>query len=358
MLFIAILKKKLFYFSIMNSKIWLLRGLFFFIVILVQACVSPLGDHVDGNLSDQYYYDQNKEVILYCKAGMWPDFDASNIKADVKTFKVLSGNFGKDKDNIFFQNVIINDERIDKESFNVVANYLSSGVCRDKKNVFIIDNTGEVVKVIKDVDTKTYVVKEMLVDNVILWAKDKNNYYYKGSPVDVDYSTFKIQNSSFCIDANRVYYCSVNKIKPFKADMNSLKVFAYKYMYDKDYVYWYVDYKYDVYGDEESAELIDLLIKIKYKDVNSLREIASSYIKIDNTIYCQGFKMKEIDVNSYEFVSQYYIKDKDHVFYLGNVIPKADAASFEAHREGMGWKDKNNYYRYGKVIEKDSVVTY
>ena len=339
----------------MNNKSWFFRGLIFFIIICIQACVNPLGDHVNDYLSDQYYFDHNKENILYCTAGMWSDFGSSNLKADVKTFEVLSSNFAKDKSNIFFKDKIISDKRIDKESFNVIQSYLSSGVCRDKNNVFVIGSVGEVLKVIKDVDTKTYVVKEMLVDNVISWAKDKNKYYYMESPVNVDYSTFKIQNSSFCIDARKAYYCSIDKIKPFKVDRNTLKEFAYKYMYDKDYVYWYVKYKYRVVGDKESAELIDSLIKIKYKDANSFKDIASSYIKIDNSIYCQGFKMKEIDVNSYKFVSQYYIKDKDHVFYLGNIIPEADVATFESNKEGMGWKDKNHYYRYGEIVEKQSV---
>lgn len=338
-----------------HTSLFYIRYAFIIIIITtLLACTSPLGEPVNYKLSDNYYYHEDKKQVLYCEGGYWLEIGASRMEVDINTFEVLSQNFAKDKSNIFYQNSLISDERIDKASFYVKdgGRYNDIGICMDKDNVYEIDSYGKVTKILKNVDPETYTVIE------VEWAKDKNNYYLNDVAVAVDYPSFRVINDSFCRDTTKVYFYSERRFKAFNADMATLKEFAYKYMVDKNYVYCYLEYKYDSPIDEKGKLLVDSLLKIPYKNASSILELSSSYIKIDNAIYCQGYKMNTIDIDSYKIVDQYHIKDKNNVYCLGNLIQGADAATFDSDIKTMWHKDKNRYYRYGKVIEVDTLSHY
>lgn len=118
---------------------------------------------------------------------------------DIETFKPLGGGFwcyAKDKSNVYKTSKIWKDFDFDVETFK----FLKGDYLKDKNNVYY-DDIREDPFIIKEADSETFEVLRYS------WAKDKNNIYYDGKIMEyVDYETFEIVDFPYAKDKNEVYY--------------------------------------------------------------------------------------------------------------------------------------------------------
>ena len=94
------------------------KTLFAPVLWLLQSC-SPLGSHVDKELSDNHYYNNSKTKIIYSSMGNWFELGKTEMEADVKSFEVFNRFLSKDKDRIYFKEYPAGDGETDLSSFYV-----------------------------------------------------------------------------------------------------------------------------------------------------------------------------------------------------------------------------------------------
>ena len=79
---------------------------------------------VNKELSDSYYYSYNTKKIRYSPMGNWFSLGNSLIEqADVDTFEVLSRDFARDKNHIYFRSDIISNQ-VAYATFEVIEHLL------------------------------------------------------------------------------------------------------------------------------------------------------------------------------------------------------------------------------------------
>lgn len=136
---------------------------------------------------------------------------------------------------------------------------------------------------------------------------DKHDYYYKGAALGVkDMATFRIEK------------CNDDEL-------------------------WATDSRY-IYFDS---------LRIEGSDPATFEYLEFVEAKDRLHVYYFGHILEEADPATYEVMGN-YARDKQHVFYCGHIVEGADPATlvveqkFEMDKPDA--KDKNNYYRNGKVF--------
>lgn len=99
--------------------------------------------------------------------------------ADPSTFQCADRYYCRDKNNVYFAHEVV--EGVDPETFE----YLEGGYSRDKNNTWYFwysdtDPKTSVTKIIKNGDPSTFKVLDYYKGGNYFYAKDKNNFYYKG----------------------------------------------------------------------------------------------------------------------------------------------------------------------------------
>jgi len=188
-----------------------------------------------------------------------------------------------------------------------------------------------------DADPETF---EVLGNNNMLWAKDKNNVYLRGGKLDfLNPQNFVVLTDLFGKD-NKTVACDYKPITEANAATFKVKEFvdqtgkkvvlgvdksaAYK-CYDGVYTYMPVD----------SIESLELLYDIFYKDMNH--------------VYWWGGELP-LNVNQLKLLDGRYIADDKQVFYADRLVIGADVNSFQVISERRA-KDKNHNYHSAKKVE-------
>ena len=68
------------------------------VVYIVYSLFNQLGDPVDKEISDSYYYSTDGKSMVYSPMGNWFELGKTSFDGDVATFSVLARDYGKDKD--------------------------------------------------------------------------------------------------------------------------------------------------------------------------------------------------------------------------------------------------------------------
>ena len=66
--------------------------------------------------------------------------------------------------------------------------------------------------------------------------------------------------------------------------------------------------------------------------------------------YNKGVPMVNIDYESFEILIANYSKDKFHVYFYDKIIENADPSTFQVNEMTHIARDKNNEYKFGKII--------
>jgi len=165
-----------------------------------QSCSDKI-EKIEGN-----YYKQG-DNILYAENGedqfsyFFNGHKGILNGADIKTFKYLSNNYAKDKNQVYY--LSFNVENADNQSFEVIG----GNFAKDKNNIFAKREQ------IKNIDINTFSrLGEFNNDETGLnvfsdyYVRDKNNIFFLHEIVkDADLATFKPYQWN-AMDKNHYYY--------------------------------------------------------------------------------------------------------------------------------------------------------
>jgi hypothetical protein len=297
---------------------------------------------VNEELSDNYYYNKNKSAIHYSPMGNWFELGNTKMDADVESFEVLSRDYGKDKNRIYFKANDITDE-VDYASFRVKDRYAfdQEHVYRAYDHMpynFSEDSSPkETLLIIEGAKPASF-------ENINYdWNKDDKLYFYNCKAVDVDYASFEILNEVCSKDKNRVYLHRSDEIIASSIDVASVKAINEHYIADKDWLYFFQSW------EEESEKA---LIKIPLKDPESIKILKHDYMLVDDGVYYKNVLMPMADRATFKlWEDSYYGVDKNHVYYCEMPIEGADLETFHVFKYQAYTKDKNNAYFSGKIME-------
>ena len=250
-----------------------------------------------------YFFKYNKKI--YAVYGLGGESFSAIQDVDYDTFKELSGNFVKDKNKVYFV-------KISGEFCNYSGDYCQS---------FFLD-----MPEIKGIVPKNFkVIADDLNDNKIFIQNDGKLYFInKSSLHKVEY---KFQELS-------------------QIDKKTFKPFDYKFIKDKDNVYY-------LYGSNE-------FVKFEEADAKTFESIGKSYAKDKNGIYylstsdyAKPIKINT-DKNTFELIKfgdkyfdviAVYAKDNKNIYCRGEILEGVDYKTFKVFKE----KDEN---KNGKEVVK------
>lgn len=328
------------YFLLYAMKL-LFRIIFVLFIWFIQAC-SPLGNPVDKEVSDSFYFDKSEIDVIYSPMGNWFELEASKIGADVESFVVLNKQIAKDKNRVYYQSTYVNLPELDVSEFRAEQAYAMLNIGFDQKNVYLFtrDYTAKetAVKIIPGADSHTFKASDFE------WAKDKNHYYYRFSPVDVDYESFTRVNERFHLDKEQAYYHTYDTFSAFQVDVATFKKLDEAYAYDQNSVYYFVEFI------QDKAQ--NLLLRIPNPDSRTIKVIDKYHLRAGGKIYHRGFEITDADIGSFETISENYSKDRQHVYYNGVRLTDADPESFQYDDKTFYFKDKNRSYFQGKPVDE------
>ncbi len=317
-----------------------LKILFAPFIWLVHAC-SPLGSHVEKDVSDSFYFNKSKTDVIYSPMGNWFELEASKMEVDVASFKVLNRHIAKDKNRAYYQSTYIVNPDLDLTSFHTKQDQYMYNIGMDHQNVYLFERNYSsketVYQIITDADPQTFTIIDYD------WAKDNQHYYHRYKPVQVDYESFERINNRFHMDKNQAYYHTHELFESFDVDVESFKKIDDVYAYDKNYVYHFVEYVKDRAENE--------LKLIPNPDSRKVRILNSTHFTTGEKIYYQGFEIEGVDINTFKVIHEYHSKDRYKVYFEGIEIVGADAESFHYDDKIYRYKDKNHTYNQGKPVD-------
>ncbi len=303
----------------MKRKITLsliIAGTFLFLFFVVFPIAKRFMYHaVDIQTSRNYYYDWAQREIHYIPIGNWFELGDNKITgADVETFRVVSDQYAKDKNNVYFHGTKI--DGADAETFE----YLCAAF-GDEDQLW----RGE-------------------------FAKDKNRLYHGANHFEnLDLENFSFVGETcgaYLTDSKHIYSTFYNfddgstedfrDNKPIPcipdADPNTFEVLDENYAGDDKQVF----YK----GVHLPGVERKTFISLNY-----------NYAKSASIVYCNGEPLDGADPATFTLIKGGdYVKDKNAVYYYCSIVPGADSATFEMVSEGNKVnyaKDKNGYYHGG-----------
>lgn len=304
---------------------------------------------------DNYFVKDNRNVYCFFS-------DNANFKleyADPKTFQVLGNGYAKDKNNVYWNDVKI--ENADIETFEVMDDSIE--YAKDKNNVYF---TWMAQKNIENPETFEFIQNS-------IYAKDEEKVYFRAGQGDLGivekanpetFETIKLKDeySHFAKDDKNLYYDGT-LLKD--ADYNSFKVLSENYAIDKNNLY-YLYYHY-FFNEDGKVEFKD---NVK-PDLQSLEYLGDNFFKDNKFIYNHSYfgyegknhlvKMNEFDVNTFKIINDYYAIDKNNIYYLVhvtgsdyvvNIVENADFDTFKIVNDRWA-KDKNNCYFDGVIEEME-----
>lgn len=303
---------------------------------IIQAC-SPLGKPIDAEISDSYYYSKDEKSVIYSRMGNWFELSKVNMEVDMASFELLSRNFAKDRDQVYFQYHPIPPDTVDVGTFQSQESKGLLPVGTDQHQVFLFQDRKPYVQIIEGADPGSFVQEDWY------WARDDHHYFYRHRQVPVERTTFRRLNDFFALDSAQAYSFAEDTLASFEADVATLKKLDSIYCYDKDHLYYFAWYV--------RREPVFAVRAIPYTSIEEVKILKEPYLQVGDQVYGYGETMEGVDLSSFEVLGSTYAKDQNQVYYGGSPIAGADPESFgysEKHRE---YRDKHHSYLEGKPMQ-------
>lgn len=247
-------------------KISCIPLLAFPLIILAFLSCNPRNEKpVDTEKSSFYYYTSSGKDIVYKyyehAFGIPLGWRRHKLGADPNTFVILSSYYAKDKNNLYYKaerlEVDINSYILIKDKYVKDKNAVFCGADKimnvdaltfeydeersclhDKNHVFIntLNKETKELGIITEADPQTYTLIKKY------WAKDKDNYFFSNTKIDVDVPTFQFIAEEVAYDKNKIYYFrggTVNRICEYQGEIKHIakniyhdnrQIFNFQYM--------------------------------------------------------------------------------------------------------------------------------
>lgn len=299
-------------------KQYALYCLFMLNLFSLFSCSSPQGELVDKENSLFFHYAKNGKSILYKKEatgiqGTW-DYQWITVPADVNSFKVIKGAFGKDKNHVFYLDQILNN--VDYATFTIDQ----TGIVKDKNHVFQKTevHNGQ-IRIIAGADPQSFQwLPQGQKDEK--WAKDKAHYFMQDTLLAVDYPSFDLLTPYIFKDKNWIYFnAGYQKLGQVKNEDGNV---AFTVL-DKYIVKTKAHLYYQEYVGKPS------ITTLKIHQPNSVKLYSyRDYFSVDDVVYYRAKPIDGADVLTFEAIDKknasIFAKDKNHVYRTGEVVPLAN----------------------------------
>jgi len=262
---------------------------------------------ISKEMSNQYYLRDDK--VVFASNGNFFNLGSTDIEdADNETFKVLAQNFAKDKNHVYYNEILI--EEADPETFCLLydgenssdGKYIFHYYSKDKNNVYHFNER------MADVDTSTF---------EILWG------YYTRDCHSIYYDKIKLASSSEPAvrlenDSQHVYLKIGNKIY-YKdhllevSDVDFFEILEFSFAKDNLHVFFH-------------SEVVPDIHPFHFKVLND------SYQSDGDSLYYNLKKIPNSEPDSYQFVSTNYSLDKSQVYFCGRVLMGVEPDGFNQRK--------------------------
>jgi hypothetical protein len=292
-----------------------------------------LGNPVNAQLSDSYYYHRWKKKIIYSPMGNWFELGYYETEADVATFSVIERDYGKDHQFVFLRG---RKQQVDLATFQVDKNRIP----KDHVHVYFEKPYSDSLLRVEGADPKTYQPYVLPADTYNQgWCRDDQAYYLHGVKVEVDRKTFQRLNSSLAIDSLNVYIIKTDSdlvpgkqlIK--KASNPGGEVHAITETYAQVghtliLANWKTDFR-----------------MLAFPKIDSIHVLTERILVVNNQLVADGRVIEGFDPSTFQELSRNHFKDKDRVYYEGIQITGADPDTFEVLREEYAKDHRAAYYQ-------------
>lgn len=307
------------------------------ILLTMLVSCKNLGKLVDQEKSDSYFINSDQQ-ILFCQGGNWFALGVDTLRADAKSFKVLSTDIAEDKNSVFHKGRL--QKQVDRNSF-----YIENGIPKDQLHAYYIDEALGFI-IIKNADAKTYEKLKAYGG----WARDKNYYFLYWKVVNVDRKTFAFLNTVFSEDKDSIYISprssNFQSVMRNPGGAQSINDHYIKTGNNIHFVYVHPDPK---------------LMTTSFDNIQQVRSISQNVIGVNNqTIVSYGkkFNYDRVDINSFQLFrpakeqgrqsgssDDRYTRDKNNVYYEGELISNADVKTYTPLKYGFGKDAKHAFYK-------------
>ena len=327
----------------------------------------------DGNSTFSNYLIDGKNVYFV-------DNEHGKIRivknADRNTFKVVNGNYGTDRKNVYYFGEKLDFVGLDGlKIFNEI--YL-----KDKKNVYEIsanDNDKVKVEPIKNLNIDVASFEDIFGG---LNYKDKNSVYYvdenngevslkilKGAdPATFEFGIISIDKNSVFIENQKLEGVSSKGFEILDNEFNFVK--DYKNVYYLDRESDGITYKVEVldtkgvdiptfeflgdfynkyYKDKNNIYFLNdrddkmKLEKLNYADPKTFEIINGNFARDDKNLYNFGYKMDGIDPKTFEALNYEMIKDKNGVYFLENISEENENSEIKTRKLNLKGLDLRSF---------------
>ena len=331
---------------------------------------------LDNNSSSysSYIKDRNNVYFVDNKNGK-----VKIVKnADRNTFKVVNGNYGTDRKNVYYFGEKLDFVGLDGlKIFNDI--YL-----KDKKNVYEISvNNNDKVK-IKPI--KNLNIDVVTFENIYegFYYRDKNAIYYVDTDENSEKKTLKILKGAdpstfelgiISIDKNSVF---IENQKLEGVSSKGFEILDNEFNFVKDYknVYYLdresdgITYKVEVldtkgvdiptfeflgdfynkyYKDKNNIYFLNdrddkmKLEKLNYADPKTFEIINGNFARDDKNLYISGYKLDGIDPKTFETLNYEMIKDKNGVYFLENISEENENSEIKTKKLNLKGLDLRSF---------------
>ena len=327
----------------------------------------------DGNSTFSNYLIDGKNVYFV-------DNEHGKIKivknADRNTFKVVNGNYGTDRKNVYYFG-----EKLDFVGLDGLKIF-NEGYLKDKKNVYEIsvnDNDKVKVEPIKNLNIDVATFEDIFGG---LNYKDKNSVYYvdenngevslktlKGAdPATFEFGIISKDKNSVFIGNQKLKGVSSKGFEILDNEFNFVK--DYKNVYYLDRESDGITYKVEVldtkgvdipsfeflgdfynkyYKDKNNIYFLNdrddkmKLEKLNYADPKTFEIINGNFARDDKNLYIFGYKMDGIDPKTFETLNYEMIKDKNGVYFLENISEENENSEIKTRKLNLKGLDLRSF---------------
>ena len=320
-----------------------------------------------GNLNKQYHNENSRIIYAKDRTGVYMrsfcdelDYFVKIDKADPESFKILSNCYSKDRNNVYFTNIIVGGA--DPTTFKVIEeNYSKDGgniyfqqymIVKANIDTFEITlNSQSMGYYSKD---KNYIYKEHLaVTDLNARVVDKNEIeeeFFDCLNEDIDKNSLEVIDGNFIKDEEGVYF-SVKGTGSFRycdkiegADSDSFEVINGLWTKDFDSIFHN--------SQEINGEDVDL---------ETFEVVSDNFAKDLSNVYYQETVIEEADVETFTPISDNYSEDDENVYLDDEIVAGADVETFEVivdDGDDQYAVDEDNVYEGDEVIENVDVETF
>jgi DKNYY family len=276
------------------------------------------------------------------------------VKSDVDytSFVNLGNRYAKDKDNIYYQGVVIPEADLNSFAVISVDNEFPNLPDKTSKSSDPLNNSDmDLAPILSSNYFKNFVVLELEY-----YSKDNFNVYYGSSVIlNADPGSFELLSLFFAKDINSVYFLG----QPIEgSDPGSFKLIAGRLAEDKNHVYYSAEIistnpeffilMDDNYAkDDKTVWFFRNLTFSRFDTLNvdspkEFKVIDFRYASDSDRVFFHGALIHDVDLKSYQVLGNNWSKDNKNIYYRSKLCEEVDYDTFEVTIDGA--KDKNRIY--------------